>query len=207
MSVQAVVSNRHYTFEEYLQLEEKYGMKMDYVDDEWFPKAESILNHADIAFNITSCINDHFRPIGGRCFQQSVPVDTGKSNGLILPDVVLTCSKQDINASGYITQPLMIAEVLSSETYTYDWETKWRNCRALLSLKYFLFVDQQRPSVNLYTRIELSSVFELRDFNKLTDVIHFPDLQFSLPLRLIYDHISFPDKPLNKTGIWWFEQP
>lgn len=207
MSAQALVSNKHYTFEEYLQLEEQYGMKMDYVDNDWFPKAESTLNHADIAFNIVSRINAHFRTTGGRCFQQSVQVNTGKKGGFILPDVVLTCSEQDVNASGHISEPLIIAEVLSNETYNYDWGTKWRNCRHLLSLKHFLFVQQQRPSVDLYTRMGLSTVFEYRDFSQLTDIITLPDLQFLLPLTQVYENIKFPDMPINTTGILWFEQP
>jgi len=195
MGALAVVSNKHYTFEEYLKLEEQEHIRYEYYDGEAFARAGSSMNHSNIAYNINRSLNDAFRERECFSFQADVKVELKKEDVYVYPDVVLTCHADDIKDGYYIRNPLLIVEVLSPSTESYDRNVKWNRYRRLLSLRYFLFVSQQKPFVELYSRSGPNTLYQYQAFDQMEEVIAFPDLQFNVSLRQVYGNIRFIEMP------------
>ena len=193
MSALAAVSNKRYTFEEYLKLEEQEHIRYEYFDGEVFAMAGGSMNHSDIAFNINRSLIDAFHGKGCRSFQADVKVELRKDGAYVYPDVVLTCHADDIADGYYIRNPLLIVEVLSPSTEAHDQRIKSIAYRRLPSLRYFLLVSQTEPLVQVYSRNSSTALFQIQDFNSIDDVIQFPELNFSLSLHQIYQRIKLEE--------------
>ncbi len=194
MEAIAAISNKQYTFEEYLKLEQQEHVRYEYYDGEVFAMAGGSLNHSDISGNIYISLQATFRKRGCRSFQADVKVEIGDSNTYVYPDVVLTCDTEDVNADLLIKHPLLIVEVLSPSTESYDRNVKWNHYRRISSLRYFLFVSQQKPFVELYSRSTPNALYQYQAFDQPEDIIYFPDLQFPLSLLQVYENIRFVER-------------
>ena len=149
MSAPTAVSNRRYTFEECLKLEEQEHTRYEYYDGEVFAMAGGTLNHSSISGNINNAFDTGLSAAGCRSFQADAKVQLRNGSSYVYPDVVLTCDAEDINAEQFVKHPMLIVEVLSPSTESHDRNIKWHQYRRIPSLRYFLFVSQQMPFVEL----------------------------------------------------------
>jgi Uma2 family endonuclease len=67
------------------------------------------------------------------------------------PDVVVTCEQPDDGAL-YLTEPLLIAEVLSPSMEGVDRGSKFTYYRVIPTLREYLLVDGRRQTVEVYRR-------------------------------------------------------
>ncbi len=193
MGALAVVSGKQYTFGEYLKLEEQDDTRYEYHDGEVFAMAGGSMNHSNIAYNINRSLNEALREKECFSFQADVKVELRKDGAYVYPDVVLTCHTDDIRDGYYIRNPLLIVEVLSPSTESYDRNVKWNRYRRLPSLRYFLFISQQKPFAELYSRSVPNAFYQYQAFDLIEDIISFPDLEFSLSLKQVYENIRFAE--------------
>jgi Uma2 family endonuclease len=200
MAAPAVISKKHYSFKEYLQLEQDEGIRYEYHKGEVFAMAGGSMNHSDIANNITSNIKTAIADRGCRAFQEGIKVEIGKDFTYVYPDVVLTCNTKDLEDGYIIRHPLLVAEVLSPSTENYDRGTKSIMYRKIPSLRYYLLVSQNEPLVQLYSRNASTALFQIQDFSSMDDIIQFPELNFTLSLSQIYYRIKFEALPLNHSN-------
>lgn len=192
MQADSFIKKKHYSFKEYLKLEEQDHIRYEYYKGEVFAMAGASLNHGDIVSNINGLLRATFRNKGCRSFQESYKLELLQDDYYVYPDVVLTCDPEDIQAEYILKHPVLIAEVLSPSTESYDRKIKFHRYNRLPSLKYFLFVSQERPFVELYSRPNVATLFQYQFFYKMEDAIHFPELNFQLKLQDMYEGITFP---------------
>ncbi len=183
---------KHYSFEEYLKLEEQDHVRYEYYKGEVFAMAGASLNHGDIVYNLNASIKSVFSKRGCRSFQESYKLELLQDSYYVYPDVVLTCDPEDVKAEYILKHPVLIAEVLSPSTESYDRKIKFHRYNRLQSLKYFLFISQERPFAELYSRPDVATLFQFQFFDKMEDFINFPELDFQLQLQDIYEGIIFP---------------
>jgi len=88
--------------------------------------------------------------------------------------------------------PWIIVEVLSPSTSNKDWSKKLPFYKKIASLKYILYIEQDRPFVSVFTRKGKSAKWENIDYDDLSDNIKIRDTDISL--KRIYNKISFVDK-------------
>ena len=191
MSSPSIIQKKHYTFQEYLKLEEQEHIRYEYYKGEVFAMAGASLDHGDIVYNIHASIKSVFKKRGCRSFQENYKLELLQDDYYVYPDVVLTCDADDMKAEYIIRHPLLIVEVLSPSTESYDRKVKFNRYLRLASLKYFLFVTQERPFVELYSRPNAATLFQYQFFDELQDVVNFPELDFQLRLQDIYEGITF----------------
>jgi Uma2 family endonuclease len=85
--------------------------------------------------------------------------------------------------------PWLIVEVLSDSTRLKDWGDKLTRYKSIESLQYIIFVEQDKPLVTVFSRVENDTRWQSEDFNRL-------DLSFDLngnavSLSDVYDTIVF----------------
>lgn len=179
-------------------MEKKSMVRYEYYHAEVFSMAGASLNHNEVVSNINILLRNKFKPNGCRSFQENAKLEVEPGGIYMYPDVVLTCHPDDVTSEYLIKNSVLIAEVGSPSSENYDRGRKWRHYRRLTSLCYYLLVSQQQPYIELFSRKTSTSLFQLQDFSNMEEMIHLPDLDFSISLQQVYDGIHFPEPETNQ---------
>jgi Uma2 family endonuclease len=179
-----------YTYQEYLQLERDTDIRHEFWNGEVFAMAGGKRSHNEIALNVTSLLNNTFRPKGCKTYINDVKLELQVGNYYVYPDVLLTCDKDD-NDEYLVKKPSLIVEVLSKSTETYDRSVKLAQYRKIKSLRYYILVSQAKPMVEVYGRQNETSIFTYEVYESLEEIVQLPALDFVLPMTEIYKYIIF----------------
>jgi Uma2 family endonuclease len=74
------------------------------------------------------------------------------ANSYFYPDILVTCSAQDVASSLVKTEPRLIIEVLSPSTAAYDRGLKFSHYRNLSSLEEYALVDLDTRTTDCYRK-------------------------------------------------------
>ncbi len=95
---QAQISEKKYTFEEYLKMEEQGEIRHEYYDGEIFAMAGTTMNHNRIVGRIRSFLEGILLPKGCDVFAENVKVEAIQNFYYPYPDVILTCAPKIFQA-------------------------------------------------------------------------------------------------------------
>ncbi len=148
--------------------------------------------HDDIVVNCLVSLGNQLR--GGPCrpFTGDGSVETLPGQ-IRRPDLGVDCGHRDPNGLK-AAAPRMIIEVLSPGTRDFDTIEKIGEYKAVASLDHIVFVEPNAPQVVHWTRDPERSWVQnmIEDMDGSLDL---PDLGVALPLREIYDGVTFPTGP------------
>jgi Uma2 family endonuclease len=185
------------TPEEYLERERRAETKSEYFDGVIVAMAGASMAHNTITFNLVGELAPQLRggPCRGMSSDQRVRILAG--NSYVYPDVVIVCGEprhETVRGLESLLNPTLVIEVLSPSTERLDRADKFDSYRALDSLQCVLFVAQDRPRIECYTR---------RPDSWRIDVAHTMDASMDLPavssslsLARIYENVEFPSSDL-----------
>lgn len=143
----SVHAQRHYSLEEYFGIEEMSSVRHEYLGGEIYAMAGGYCNHNQIAQNLTRTF-DGVRARGCRSYLSDVRLRT--PGGLYTyPDVMVICGAASLTPDRLetVTNPVVVAEVLSTSTREYDANQKFELYRAIPSLRDYLLIDQYTVAV------------------------------------------------------------
>jgi len=89
-----------------------------------------------------------------------------------------------------VMNPILIAEVLSKSTATYDRTEKFAAYRTIASLQNYLLIDQYQPHVELYARTG-DQQWLFSEYGQLSDQVLLDAVSVELPLTDLYEAIGF----------------
>jgi Uma2 family endonuclease len=181
---------KYYTVEEYFQHEEESEFRSEFYNNELFPIETTTRRHNDIVNNVLTTMRSIFRPRGCNVYTENIKVEAIKNGYYPYPDVVLNCDPED-NHHLFVKNPILIVEVASPGTATYDKTFKWKQYRKISSLRYYLMISQDEISVELFSRGDNQSLWTFQDFTDIQDVITLNLLDFELKLSDVYELIEF----------------
>ncbi len=182
-----------YTEDEYLALEEKAEEKSEYVYGDIRPMSGGTPYHGALAMNLGAALTAALR--GRGCLVMSSDVKVRAAGQMYYPDVSVTCGPQGYHGGNrtVITNPLLVAEVLSSDTERKDRGEKFHNYLAVESLAVYLLVGQDEPRIEQFSRAEAGSWYYTL-VSGLEGVLDIPALSVSLNMADIYDQIDFSNR-------------
>ena len=183
------------TPEEYLRIERAAEWKSEYVDGEMFAMAGASLRHTLIAGNIVRELGNQLRDSPCLVASADLRVATHRRRHYTYPDVVVLCDAPQFvdELQDTITNPALIAEVLSDSTEKYDRGAKFERYRSVLSLSEYLLVSQDRVHVELYTR-QPHGEWLLREWNDPAAEIELVSLHCRLNIAEVYAKVSLDEK-------------
>ncbi len=185
------VSEQKYSVAEYLEMEEKSEIRHEYYDGDIYAMAGTTMNHNRIVGRIRNLMERNFLPAGCDVFAENVKVEAIPNFYYPYPDVIVTCSPEDINGTYIVKNPVILVEVLSKSSASYDREFKLRRYKSIPSLQYYLLVSQNEYYVELFTRTEQKDIWTYQTFDNVNDVIRFERMNFEIQVSLIYENIKF----------------
>ena len=141
-----------FTAADYLAWEAEQPERHDFLDGEVFAMAGAEDRHVTVAMNMAFALRQHLSGSPCRTYMSDMRLHVGAANCYFYPDILVTCSAQDLASSLVKTEPRLIIEVLSPSTAAYDRGLKFSHYRKLPSLEEYALVDLDTRTTDCYRK-------------------------------------------------------
>ncbi|MEL7247479.1 MAG: Uma2 family endonuclease [Bacteroidota bacterium] len=178
---------------EYVAIEQAEDLRYEYHNGKIFAMAGGTVEHGLISGNVYGEIKFALRNKGSNCtvLNSEVKLHIEASNKFVYPDVMVVCNELERSSieENAIINPVVIIEVLSKSTESYDRGDKFFAYRQLPTLKEYILIDQYQAQIDIYER--QSNLWKITRKNELTDLFKIHSLDIEIPLASIYEQIKF----------------
>ena len=140
--------------DEFLAWEESQQQKHEFVNGEIFAMGGARREHVIVSLNIATLLKQHLRGTPCQTYISDMKLRVETIDAFYYPDVIVSCNKYDQQAEQYLSNPLLIIEVLSDSTAAYDRGDKFSAYRHLESLKEYILIDIKTKRLEIFTRTE-----------------------------------------------------
>jgi Uma2 family endonuclease len=139
---------------DYLDFEDGSNVKHEYFEGQIYAMAGGSPEHSALSVALTTLLSNQLR--GGRCRVYNSDVRVGIANNTLItyPDAAVICGpvQRDPASESVVTNPTLLAEVLSPSTAEYDRTDKFDHYRHLATLRHYVLVDPKTRSVEVRSR-------------------------------------------------------
>lgn len=192
-----LAAQTYLTPEEYIALEREALpdpeiIRSEYLNGEIIAMSGASRAHNLITGNIFGELRTLLKGSGCETYTNNMRVSTPLTTSYFYPDVVVVCEEPRFEDDVFDTllNPIILVEVLSPSTEAYDRGEKFAHYRQLTSLQEYILVAQDQVRVEHYRRQEKQWIFT--DFQNLEEILPLISIQCELPLREIYELVTFP---------------
>lgn len=181
-----------YTVEEYLDFEVNSEERHEYINGEIVPMAGGTPNHNQIAGNLYAALNFALKRQPYRVFVVDQRLWIPRKRISTYPDVMVVQGELQLQEGrkDTITNPLIIAEVLSSSTRSYDKDKKFAAYRTIPSFQEYLVIEQSTMYVEQYFKTN-SKRWTFSEYDETDETISLNSISFQITLADIYDKVEF----------------
>lgn len=181
-----------YSHADYFALEEQAEVKSEYYQGHVVAMTGASLNHNRLAGNIHTSLNNALSNHPCETFIGDVRVWVEKKDIFTYPDVMVVCGPPVLmeNRTDTLTNPKVIIEILSPSTTGYDRGEKFQAYWSLDSFEEYVLVDQYQMRVEYFRRVD-ETLWELRVFTKLDDVLTLQSIDVKISLDKIYQDMRW----------------
>jgi Uma2 family endonuclease len=137
--------------DDYFALEQAEDRRYEYWAGEVFAMASGSERHALISMNIGAALVNALRGRPCRVYGADMKLRVEAHDKFCYPDVMVLCER-GVRHSRFVENPILIVEVLSAATESYDRGLKFEHYRSIAGLKYYLLIAQDRVHIELYER-------------------------------------------------------
>lgn len=176
------------TYAEYLAFERSSATKVEFADGVAYAMAGGTPEHAQLSMQLGAALVAMVRPGRGRCrvYSSDAKVHVVVTGNSYYPDVSVVCGDvvpAAIDAAA-ITNPVLVVEVLSDSTESYDRRKKFANYLRVPSLVHYVLASQESPRLEHYRRND-DGTWTLT-IAEAGGVIRLPDLGGELVVDEVY---------------------
>ncbi|GAX37242.1 Uma2 family endonuclease [Nodularia sp. NIES-3585] len=182
----------YYSPEEYLELEVNSEIRHEYIDGQIIPMTGGTPNHNQLALNLSGTLNFLLKRQPYRVFiaDQRLWIPQRRIN--TYPDVMVmqTPLEYQEGRKDTLINPVMIAEVLSKSTKSYDRDEKFAADRTISSFQEYILIDQYTMHVEHYCKTDKNKwIFSEYDDGDVT--LNLAAVPCQVLLADIYDQVDF----------------
>lgn len=180
---------KFYSIDEYLVLEETASEKHEYNHGIVTAMSGGTINHGIIGNNINAALNLAIKEKGLGCtsINGDVKVWIDKAESFVYPDAMVICGEiitADVDIHSVIN-PVLIVEVLSKSTESYDRGDKFHKYCSLSSFQEYILIDLQKPVIDILYKVEIGS-WKIHTKMGLNESIYLNTLKSAIPIEDIY---------------------
>lgn len=186
-----------WTLEEYLEREELADRRHEFIDGLIVAMSGGLSAHDLISSNAVTLLNLATRGRPCRAHGSNLLVYIASFNVATYPDAMVVCGpyKYERKRRDIISNPLLIVEVLSKSSESYDRGKKFEYYRSLSSLREYVLISQAEPIVEKLAR-QPDDRWTLDTFRGIDAELPLDSIEGRLPLRELYDKVEFEEPPL-----------
>ncbi|QNN40346.1 Uma2 family endonuclease [Pedobacter roseus] len=183
---------RHYTVEEYLEMEKASTVKHEYFQGEVFAMSGAGDNHNEIFSNVFGEICNKLKDKPCRPYGSDKRMNIPENTLFTYPDISIYCnglihSEFDDDTS---ILPTVIIEILSPSTKNYDKGKKFNLYKDIPSLKEYIMIESESVLVDAYY-INEEKNWALNQHKELSEALTFVSMGFNIALSDIYYYVTF----------------
>jgi len=188
----------NYSIQEYLELDSQSNKKNEYNSGLIIALVEQTLNHGIIGNNINSEINGLLKEKDLKCtsINGDVRVYIEKANSYVYQDGMVICGKIETSEEdeNSVINPVLIIEVLSKSTESYDRGNKFHKYCSLKSFCEYVLIDQYKPVIDTLYRAD-KTYWKMVTTIGLDKSIYLHSIQAHIKMSDIYRNVGKLDNP------------
>ncbi|PSN16387.1 hypothetical protein C7293_02975 [filamentous cyanobacterium CCT1] len=190
-----------YSPEEYLDLEVASEVRHEYIHGEIVPMTGGTPNHNQILLNLAGALNFVLRQKPYQVFAADQRLWIPAAEIYTYPDVMVVEGELAYQAGrrDTITNPLVIVEVLSASTRSYDRGDKFAAYRTIDSFCEYALIDQYSAHVEHHVKTGVKQ-WLMQEYDGLDAVLNLAVLEFEISLRDIYNKVRFEQPDSESTS-------
>lgn len=186
------------TEDEYLALERAADERHEFANGEIFAMAGGTSNHASVTTSIGAELRIALRKRRCQTRSADMRIHIPSTGRYVYADASVVCGKPQFKDDKHDTllNPRVIVEVLSPSTEAYDRGDKFAQYRTLPSLMHYVLAAQDKPLVEVFTRLEDGS-WNLRTYGP-GDRVALPAIECLIEVDQVYSNVfdsDFEDEP------------
>ena len=187
-----ITEQRYYTPEEDLEREEAAEYKSEYIDGQIVPMAGGSINHNRIAGNFYATLNFALRQQDYDVFIGDVRLWLPQQRIYTYPDVMVVAGEPEYfnNRTDTITNPQLIAEVLSPSTKSYDRQSKFEAYRTIPTFQEYLLIDQTQMRIEQFSKTGKKR-WQFYEYDKEDEAITLATVPVQISLLDLYNKVKF----------------
>ena len=181
--------NTQISRDDYLRLDAAATEKHEFYRGQMFAMAGGTYQHARIGLNATTELAVRLR--GKHCQPMNSDMRVTTPSGLdTYPDASVYCHAPALTDNNRtLLNPVLIIEVLSPSTRSYDRGDKFMHYRSIPSLQDYLLIDSETVLVEHYQRIGTYE-WHLHEYRQLTDPVTLASVEQTLEVACFYDGVE-----------------
>ena len=185
----AVLEKNRYTAEDYLKLERSASSKSEFHDGQIFAMTGASRKHNLVSGNIYRELSLQLKKHPCEAYVNDMRVKAAQANSYHYPDIAVVCGTPKFEDAQVDTllNPTLLVEVLSPSTEAYDRGGKFAHYRKIETLREYLLVAQDKPSIERYVR--QGDVWILTEAVGLEASVPLESIDCVLSLREVYDKV------------------
>lgn len=189
-----VVAEKKYTLDEYLTREARSLQKNEFYNGKIVRMAGAKARYNQIAANLTGALKYALRPLPRKfiVYNSDQKVYIESENVGVYPDALVVCEEPQFwqGREDLIVNPLLVIEVLSRSTASFDKSGKFLLYEQLPSFQEYVLVEQNYPRVESWFRTTEHS-WDKTVQGDIDGVIALRSVGVSILLSEIYEHVAF----------------
>ncbi len=188
----AQVETKTYTVQEYLEAEVNSLDRHEFINGEIILMAGGTPNHNEITSILNSILRVSLKGKPYSIFASDQRLWTPQLNNYTYPDVMVVARPIELQSgrTDTITNPVLIAEVLSKSTKAYDRDEKFAAYRSIPSFQEYLLIDQYRLQVEQYSKTDANK-WIFSEYGVIGDRLMLNSISVELSVADIYESIEF----------------
>jgi Uma2 family endonuclease len=190
----APVETKTYTAQEYLEAEVNSLDRHEFINGEIVLMAGGSPNHNEIITNLNVILRVSLKgkPYSILALNQRLWIP--QLNNYTYPDMMVVAKPIELQSgrTDTITNPLLIAEVLSKGTKAYDRDEKFAAYRSIPSFQEYLLIDQYRVRVEQYSQTDANK-WIFSEYGSMRDRLMLTSVQVEIAIADLYESIEFSE--------------
>ncbi|MEG4453440.1 Uma2 family endonuclease [Microcoleus sp. N9_A1] len=188
----AQVETKTYQAEEYLELEINSEERHEFINGEIILMAGGTPIHNEITSILNSVLRVSLKGKPYSIFSSDQRLWVPQFNNYTYPDVMVVARPIELQSgrTDTITNPVLIAEVLSKSTKAYDRDEKFAAYRSIPSFQEYLLIDQYRLQVQQYSKAEANK-WIFSEYSCAGDRVSLTSISVEVVLADLYENIDF----------------
>ena len=192
-----VHNQSHYSIESYLELEHQTGIKYEYHDGEVYAMAGGTVAHSLIGGNIVGELRRALKKRACNAYNSDLKIAVNEEKYLYA-DASVVCGdvafyEENKDAA---KNPVLIVEVLSESTDSYDRGEKFRKYRQIDTFREYVLIEQRFPFVEVFFKAD-EKTWQYRVYEQLDQVVQLSSIEAEIAMSEIYAGLVFAEELLN----------
>ncbi|MCC3469521.1 MULTISPECIES: Uma2 family endonuclease [unclassified Microcoleus] len=192
----AQVETKTYTAQEYLEAEVNSLDRHEFINGEIILMAGGTPNHNEITSILNAILRVSLKGKPYSIFASDQRLWVPQLNNYTYPDVMVVAKPIELQSgrTDTITNPLLIAEVLSKGTRAYDRDDKFAAYRSIPSFQEYLLIDQYRLQVQQYSKTDANK-WIFSEYSCAGDRVALTSIPVEFSVADLYENIEFDVTP------------